>query len=120
MRTSRKFQQIDRKTLTRVIGGADMSGIMQAAGPLMGMIPGIGPIASAIMPMIGQMTAKKSGGSGGADPNAGGAQQQQQMAAAQQQQPQGSAGDDMSQGQQAMPSASGGRHRGVNVSVEIG
>lgn len=62
-----RFEQLPRSTLAHVTGGgANIGGILQAASPLLGMIPGIGPIASAIMPMIGQMTA----GAGGQQPQA--------------------------------------------------
>jgi hypothetical protein len=103
----RTLKTIDKQTLDRVIGGVDMGGIMQAASPLLGMIPGIGPIASAIMPMIGQLTSK-----GGAQPAA----PQGDPAAAQQAAPQAAA-------PQLAPSpgggGGGGRHR-PSVSVSVG
>lgn len=104
-----RFEQLSRSSLAHVTGGgANIGGILQAASPLLGMIPGIGPIASAIMPMIGQMTA-----------GAGGDQQQQQAQQAQAQQgavPQGAA--PQAAAQQSMGS-SGGRHR-PSVSVSVG
>jgi len=102
-----RFEQLPRSTLAHVTGGgANIGGILQAASPLLGMIPGIGPIASAIMPMIGQMTAGAGGG------------QQQQQAQAQGAAPQGA--DPQAVAQPSMgPSSSGGRHR-PSVSVSVG
>jgi hypothetical protein len=117
MAKSRRFQELDRGALKRVIGGADIGGMLQMASPLLGMMPG-GSMISSFLPMIGQLASK--GGSGG---NAQAAAPQQQVASAQQA-PQ-SAGDDMSQGQPALtggggsPGGGGGRHH-ASVSVEIG
>lgn len=104
-----RFEQLPRSTLAHVTGGgANIGGILQAASPLLGMIPGIGPIASAIMPMIGQMTA---GAGGGQQPQAPQAQAQQQA-------PQG----DQAAAQPSLASSGGGgRHRGgPSVSVQVG
>jgi hypothetical protein len=106
-----RFEQVPRSTLAHVIGGgADIGGIMQAASPLLGMIPGIGPIASAIMPMIGQMTAGAGGG-------------QQQPAQPQQAQAQPGAAPQAAASPQAaaQPSmgSSGWRHH-ASVSVSVG
>jgi hypothetical protein len=100
-----RFEQLPRSTLAHVTGGADIGGIMQAASPLLGMIPGIGPIASAIMPMIGQMAA-----------GAGGSQQAQQAQPAQP-----SAAPQAAAPQAAGPSmgSGGGRHH-PSVSVSVG
>lgn len=58
MRDAPEIEELDRSYLARVIGGgADLGGILQAAGPLLGMIPGIGPIAQQMLPMIGQLAA---------------------------------------------------------------
>ena len=104
-----RFEQLPRASLAHVIGGgADIGGIMQAASPLLGMIPGIGPIASAIMPMIGQMTQ----GAGGGQQQAQQQQQAQPGAAPQAAAPQ------MAQQQPSMGSG-GGRHR-ASVSVSVG
>ena len=101
-----RFEQLPRASLAHVIGGgADIGGIMQAASPLLGMIPGIGPIASAIMPMIGQMTQ-----------GAGGQQQAQQQQQAQPGAAPQAAAPQTAQQQPSMGS-SGGRHRSVSVSV---
>jgi hypothetical protein len=103
-----RFEPLPRSALAHVTGGgANIGGILQAASPLLGMIPGIGPIASAIMPMIGQMTA-----------GAGGGQQQQAQQAQPQQAPQG----DPSQAaaQPSMASSGGGGRRGPSVSVQVG
>jgi len=103
-----RFEQLPRAALAHVIGGgADIGGIMQAASPLLGMIPGIGPIASAIMPMIGQMTQGAGGGQQQAQQ-----QQAQQPGAAPQAAPQATA-------QQPSMGSSGGRHR-PSVSVSVG
>ena len=106
-----RFEQLPRASLAHVTGGgANIGGILQAASPLLGMIPGIGPIASAIMPMIGQMTQ----GAGGGQQQA--AQPQQAGAAPQAADPQAAA---------AQPSmgpsmgSGGGRHR-ASVSVSVG
>jgi hypothetical protein len=102
-----RFEQVPLATLAHVIGGgADIGGIMQAASPLLGMIPGIGPIASMIMPMIGQMTQ----GAGGGQQQA--AQAQPQQSAAPQAAPQAAA-------QQPSMGSGGGRHR-PSVSVSVG
>lgn len=99
-----RFEQLPRSTLAHVTGGgANIGGILQAASPLLGMIPGIGPIASAIMPMIGQMTA-----------GAGGGQQQQAQAA-----PQGADPQAVAQPSMGPSMGSGGRHR-PSVSVSVG
>ncbi len=110
MRQRPRFPKIDRTTLAQVTGGgANIGGILQAASPLLGMIPGIGPIASAIMPMIGQMTSGAGGG-------------QQQAAQAQPgAAPQPSSGDPS----QAIAPQSSPRHHGgggpsVSVSVSNG
>ena len=103
-----RFESLPRSTLAHVTGGgANIGGILQAASPLLGMIPGIGPIASAIMPMIGQMTAGAGGGQ----------QQQAQQAQAQQQAPQG---DPSQAAAPSMASSGGGRRRGPSVSVQVG
>ena len=106
-----RFEQLPRSTLAHVTGGgANIGGILQAASPLLGMIPGIGPIASAIMPMIGQMTAGAGGGQ----------QQQAQGAAPQGADPQAVAQPSMGPGPSMGPSmgSSGGRYRpSVSVSV---
>ena len=110
----RDVVELDRCTLSRVIGGADAGGIMQAAGPLLGMIPGIGSIAQSVLPMIGQLTSK--GQQGGGDPQAAAQQAPAQgpsqgggavMA-------QGSAGAAVMQAP-AMP-----RHKSVSVSISQG
>jgi hypothetical protein len=104
-----RFEPLPRSTLALVTGrGADIGGIMQAASPLLGMIPGIGPIASAIMPMIGQMTA-----------GAGGGQQPAQQAQAQQA-PQGDPSQAAAQPSLASSGGGGGRRRGPSVSVQVG
>ncbi|MEO8846177.1 MAG: hypothetical protein ABI591_04865 [Kofleriaceae bacterium] len=96
-----RFEPLPRAALAQVTGGgANIGGILQAASPLLGMIPGIGPIASAIMPMIGQMTA-----------GAGGGQQPQAPGVAPQGDPQAAA--------QPSLGSSGGRHR-PSVSVSVG
>jgi len=104
-----RFEQVPRSTLAHVIGGgADIGGIMQAASPLLGMIPGIGPIASAIMPMIGQMTQGAGGG---------------QQPAAQQQPAQPASAAPQVASQQAAPQpsmgSSGGGYRHAHVSVSV-
>jgi hypothetical protein len=102
-----RFEQLPRASLAHVIGGADIGGIMQAVSPMLGMIPGIGPIASAIMPMIGQMTQGAGGG--------------QQQAQAQQAQPGAAPQAAAPQAAPAQPStgSSGGRHH-ASVSVSVG
>jgi hypothetical protein len=109
----RDVQELDRSTLAFVIGGgADIGGILQAASPLIGMIPGIGPIASQLMPMIGQLA---SGAGGGQQQQAAAPQQAQAAAAATSASP--SAGADPSQMAQSSPGPS--RHH-TSVSVSIG
>jgi hypothetical protein len=105
-----RFEQVPLASLAHVIGGgADIGGIMQAASPLLGMIPGIGPIASAIMPMIGQMTQGAGGG--------------QQQAAQQPQQAQPSAAPQVASQpaatQPSMGSSGGGGYRHARVSVSV-
>ena len=98
MRT-RMYKELDRAVLGSVVGGgADLGGIMQAASPLLGMIPGFGPIAQMIMPMIGQM--------------AGGQSQSSSAAAA----PQASDPSAAAQPSQA----SSPRQHGTSVSVAVG
>jgi hypothetical protein len=106
-----RFEQLPRSALAHVTGGgANIGGILQAASPLLGMIPGIGPIASAIMPMIGQMTA----GAGGA-----GGDQQQQAQQAQAQQGAVPQAAPQAAAQQPSMGSSWGRHR-PSVSVSVG
>jgi len=105
-----RFEQLPRASLAHVTGGgANIGGILQAASPLLGMIPGIGPIASAIMPMIGQMTA-----------GAGGGQQQQAQQAQAQQAPQGDPSQAATQPSFASSGGGGRRHGGPSVSVQVG
>jgi hypothetical protein len=106
----RDVQELDRSTLAYVIGGgADIGGILQAASPLIGMIPGIGPIAQQLMPMIGQLAS----GAGGQQQQQASAPQAQAAPAATSASP--SAGGDPSQ----MAGPRGSRHH-TSVSVSIG
>jgi hypothetical protein len=85
MRKSRRpVQELAPHELVRVVGGgADIGGILQAASPLLGMIPGFGSIAQTALPMIGNLinAAKSNGGQQQAQPDP--AQAQAQAAAAQ-------------------------------------
>jgi hypothetical protein len=111
-----RLQKLDRRSLAYVIGGADVGQILSAASPLVGMIPGIGPIASAILPMVGSMVNQSKGSQqAAADPS--------QAAAAQQQAAPDSSGAAAAAAQQGGGGGGGmGRrhHSSVSVSVSTG